>query len=237
MDNLLLEFEYGSKAHGTDNEDSDSDIMGIYLEEPGFVTGIFTAETQERKTAIRGERSTKLDVDGVYYPLRKWAALAAKGNPTVLTTFFVSDYRVKTISGSFLVDEVEAFLSKDAIRSHLGYMKSQREALLGTRNKKTNRPELVHKYGMDTKFAYHMIRLGVAGVELARFGNIELPLTNASELSEIRDGKLTKAEVLDWSDDLERVLEKELLTSFLPEHANVTRINRVLHEIYMEEWR
>src|SRR5690606_1206463 len=115
-----------------------------------------------------------------------------KGNPTVLTAFFVPEGKLLnyTYNGLLLRNRAHLFLSKEAGRRFLGYAQSQRDALTGKRNKRTNRPELVRKHGYDTKFAYHMIRLQLQGIELMQTCNVELPMSdmNRGLLLGIREG-------------------------------------------------
>lgn len=238
-ENIILKMEYGSRAHGTNTVDSDSDFMGIFVEPKEYVTGMLHMDTQERKSAVKGARSTSVDTDTVLYPLRKWAALAAKGNPTVLSVLFGSKYEVITGNGLNLCMHRDKFVSTQAGERFLGYMISQRKALLGERNKKTNRPELVHKYGYDTKFAYHMIRLGVQGVELMRTGELKLPMNERQIefLMAIRNGEPDKETMLQSSYELEEKLREAIEGSQLPANPDVDGINKLLHTIYDYEWR
>ena len=51
---------------------------------------------------------------------------------------------------------VQVILSKRAGRGYHGYLRGQKERLLGTRGqKRVNRPELVDAHGFDTKYAMH----------------------------------------------------------------------------------
>jgi len=238
---IIMKMEYGSRAHGTNTVDSDSDFMGVFVEPKEYVTGILHMDTQERKSAVRGARSTAVDSDTVLYPLRKWAALAAKGNPTVLTVLFGQEdkYEVLTASGINLMLHRDWFLSKQVGERFLGYMVSQRKALLGTRNKKTNRPELVHKYGYDTKFAYHMVRLGIQGIQMMETGKLELPMNerHIDFLMSIRNGSHNKESMLQSSYEIEEKLLKAIEDTELPDEPNVEAINGLLHTIYETEWR
>lgn len=239
MNKTILSLEYGSRAHGTNTVDSDSDIMSIFVEDPGFVTGIDTIDTQASSTAGVSNRSGVGDTDETAYPLRKFAALAAHGNPTVLTAFFVPAYIHSEWAGQILVANRKLFLSKQAGARFLGYMRGQRDAMTGMRNKRTNRPELVHKFGYDTKFAYHMIRLGMQGIELMNNSKIQLPMKKDSvkALMSIRSGELTREEVLDWSWALDELLKISIEKSDLQDAPDRAKINELLHEIYMEVWK
>lgn len=238
MTTEILRFEYGSRAHGTGTVDSDHDYMSIVVESPASVTGIDNVGTTHGSTAPSGQRSTATDTDTTTYPLRQFAQLAAKGNPTVLTAFFVTDLEVMTEHGKLLRNRAHLFITKEAGMRFLGYAQSQRDALTGKRNKKTNRPELVHKHGYDTKFAYHMIRLQLQGIELMQTGALELPMTgmNKGLLLSIREGSIGKTGVLAMSEALDEDLKKAINESLLPQVALRGAINELLHQIHMEVW-
>ncbi len=235
----LVTAEYGSRAVGVATGDSDRDLMSVFLEAPRFVTGIESIDTVAGGTAEPGARSTRNDVDTVRYPLRKWARLAAIGNPTVLFLLFVPEYEVLTDEWQRILDIRDAFVSRDAGRRFAGYSWGQREAMLGLRNKRTNRPELVHRHGYDTKFAYHMVRTAMQGIELMRTGRLVLPLgeERLAVLRAIRRGELDKDSVLDLSNDLDAELERAIADSYLPECADRDVINRTLHAIHLDVWR
>ncbi len=117
-------------------------------------------------------------------------------------------------------------------------MKSQRDGVLGRGSKRTNRPELVHTHGYDTKFASHYLRLGMQGIELMSTGHITLPMEDADRdvLVSIRNGEVTQEEALKLGDLLEKNLYEALKSSDLPEEADVPRINETLHAIYESVW-
>lgn len=237
MDNVILLCEYGSRAHGTETEFSDHDKMGIYIEPIEAVLGIDSVDTVQSSTAPKNGRSTKDDTDTTLYPLRKWASLAAHGNPTVLTPLFVPNEKI-SYSAGLLIQNRHLFISKDAGHRFLGYMRSQRDALTGKRNKKTNRPELVHTHGFDTKFAYHMMRLGMLGLELMETGKMDLPMTGVNQgyLLDIRNGKYAKESVLSYSEVLEEQLVGAIEGSTLPEHPDRDAINTLLIRIQSDYW-
>jgi predicted nucleotidyltransferase len=236
---MIVSAEYGSRAVGVATGDSDHDLMSVFLEAPRFVTGIDTIDTITGGTASAGSRSSRHDTDSVSYPLRKWARLAAIGNPTVLFLLFVPQHVVLTPEWERILGIRDAFVSRDAGRRFAGYSWGQREALLGLRNKRTNRPELVHRHGYDTKFAYHMIRTALQGIELMRTGVLRLPM-GAEEialLKSIRQGVLDKDAVLDLSNDFDAELASAIVASRLPESADRSRINATLHDIHLDAWR
>ena len=160
--------------HGTavDGQD-DRDEMGICIEPPEYVCGLEAFEQYIFRTQPEGHRSGPGDVDLTIYSARKWMRLAVQGNPTVLLPLFVSDHDVivRTELGDELRALAPSILSRRAGERFHGYLAAQRDRLLGVRGgKHTNRPELIEIYGFDTKYAMHMVRLGVQGVELLETG-------------------------------------------------------------------
>lgn len=239
LDRTIMLFEYGSRAHGTHTEFSDRDVMGIAIEPPSYVIGLNTWEQLQTSTAPKNERSTGADTDTTIYSLRKWARLAAKGNPTVLTALFAPEYEVLSNPfGTTLIEHRDAFISKEAGERFLGYMGSQRQALVGMRNKRTNRPELVHTHGYDTKFGYHMIRLGLQGIELMNTGKITLPMEDGQRdyLVSVRNGEVSKEELLRQSYEVEYLLKEAILASSLPDITNIDNINNLVIATYEFYW-
>ena len=67
-----------------------------------------------------------------------------------------------------------------------------------------NRPELVERYGFDTKYAGHVLRLAYQGIELAETGRLALPMREParSHIIDVRTGKVSEADVLAEADAL-----------------------------------
>lgn len=237
---LILRAEVGSRAYGTHNEFSDRDLAEVVIEPPEYITGLSTWDTKMVQTAGEGNRSTKDDTDTTIYGLNKFCALAAAGNPSVLGILFLGNdsYEVLTPAGQTLIEYRDMFVSQAAVRRHLGYMTSQRQAFTGARNKRTNRDELVKLNSYDTKFGYHMIRLGILGLELCKTGTMTLPMKDADValLMHIRNGVPDKEGILALSETLELAIESALETTVLPEKADMAGISQIMHSLYLQEW-
>jgi hypothetical protein len=238
----ILRTVVGSTVHGTavDGQD-DLDLMGICIEPPEYVVGLRRFDQYISRTQPEGVRSGPGDVDLVVYSARKWCRLALGGNPTVLLPLFVAEEHVVhvTPAGRELRNMAYAFASKRAGRAFLGYMTQQRERLLGVRGgRHTNRPELVEKYGYDTKYAAHMIRLGLQGVEFMSTGRIQLPANaeTRATLIAVRTGQMGYDDVLAMAADLERQVVRLLDTSSLPARANEKVVEAWLLAVYPEVW-
>lgn len=238
----ILRVLVGSGVHGTSIDGyDDRDEMGICLEPPSHVCGLRSFEQYIYRTQPEGHRSGVGDLDLTIYSARKWLRLAMDGNPTVLTPFFVPKEHILASSdaGESLLRLAPAVLSRQAGHRYLGYLRAQRDRLLGVRGgKHTNRPELIDMYGFDTKYAHHMVRLGLQGVELLETGRVTLPIPEPSRswLIELRLGKHTKEEALDAAAVCESRLEALIETSDLPPYPDRTAVDNWLVQTHLYWW-
>lgn len=256
---LILRVQVGSGVHGTSiSGQDDRDEMGICLEPPEYVTGLGRVpagtasaastvpfEQYERHTVWDrpggvANRSGAGDLDVVIYSARKWARLAAGGNPTVLLVLFVPDDDVvyRNDAGSELVDNADRFVSRLAAARFLGYLKAQKAAMTGQADAHTNRPELVAIHGYDTKYAMHALRLGLQGIELLTTGRITLPIPEPDRgyLRSIRRGEIALNEVVAAVTEAELRLVDLRNRSSLPDQPDRPWIDRWLHRRHLEYW-
>ena len=247
----ILRTEVGSGVHGTAVSGyDDQDIMGVCIEPADAVIGNKQFEQYEWHTAWEREggrrnRSGHGDVDTTIYSLRKWMRLAMHGNPSVLVLLFAPEEQVyySTKLGRILRKEGPKFiLSKQAGAKFIGYLRAQRHAMESHegKGKDVTRPELIEKYGFDTKFAGHMVRLGYQGLELLRDGKLTLPMKEDERdtVRAIRTGHFTMRECLDLSEALERSIEEYMKgdNSPLPESPDYDVIDQWLVLAYKHHW-
>jgi hypothetical protein len=238
----ILRCQVGSGVHGTAIAGQDDrDEMGICVEPPEYVIGLRRFEQYIFRTQPEGRRSGPGDLDLVVYSLRKWLRLALAGNPTVLLPLFVPESEIVRISdlGVRLRARPELVVSRLAGRRFLGYLRAQRDRLLGVRGgTHTNRPELVAIHGFDTKYAMHMVRLGVQGVELMETGRITLPVPEPwlSWLRDLRHGRHSKDDALAAAAEMEARLEKLADRAALPAEPDHAAADAFLVEAHRTTW-
>jgi len=238
----VLRCQVGSGVFGvTVDGQEDRDEMGICVEPPEYVIGLRTFEQYVHRTQPEHSRSGPGDLDLTVYSLRKWMRLALDGNPTVLLPLFVPDRQIVAITdtGRELRARRDRILSRRAGSRFLGYLRAQRDRMEGVRGgKHTNRPELVDVHGFDTKFAYHMVRLGIQGVELLETGHLTLPMPEPDRtwLRELRRGEHTRAEALARAADLEERLAALCESSDLPEEPDHAWADRWLVDAHRRSW-
>jgi hypothetical protein len=243
---LIFATEVGSTLHGTGVEGQDDrDELAVVVEYPRYVTGLGRWDAHVWRTQPEGARSGPGDIDLVYYGLRRFLALAAQGNPTILVAMFAPPTKVvvDTPLGRSLQALAPAVVSRQAIPRFRGYMRSQALRLMGERGRGRGartgaRPEFVEIYGWDTKFGMHMVRLGLQGRELARTGRITLPMPDddLSLCRAVRTGSFSAAEALEMAFGLDAELAELEATSVLRGQPDEAAIDRWLHSAYLETW-
>lgn len=100
-----------------------------------------------------------------------------------------------------------------------------------------NRKGLLNKYGFDTKFASHLIRLMLEGIELLTTGQLKFPLKDRQLLIDIRNGKLDIEQVLKLSEDLENNIEDLTIHSELPSKPRTKEIEKFTIGVLYEHLR
>lgn len=244
----ILRATVGSTIHGLAVPGSDDlDQMGIAVEKnPRMVMGLgqpfeqFIHRDAAQREGKHDARSQPGDLDLTVYGLRKYLRLALKGNPTVLIPLFVNDPEIVDDTGRVLQGLAPMIVSRRAVRAFLGYLTAQKQRLLGERGqKRINRPELVEKYGYDTKYAMHAVRLGLQGVELAMTARLSLPMTEPgrSICYSIRKGEWKQSDVIDYIRYLESELVKYAVAGGpLPEEPQTKLIEGWMLSVYADEW-
>jgi predicted nucleotidyltransferase len=229
----------GSSAHGLSiDEQDDLDLMGVCIEPPEYVIGLRTFAQWTYRTKPMGARSGAGDVDLTIYSLRKWARLAANGNPTILLFLYTPHYKA-TPEGEALRGIRQSFASKRVVRAFYHYMGQQRKSLFGEKGgKHGKRPELVDEYGYDTKYAGHVIRLGYQGLEFSEMGALRLPMSSEArrEILSIRRGERTLQYIRELATDLEARLEVQTTHCNLPTEPAKDTINTWLADTYLCHW-
>ena len=258
---LMLRVLAGSGVHGMAISGlDDRDELGVFVEPPEYVIGSKQLKGYYFRTQPEGVCSGPGDLDLACYTLRRYIGLAAAGNPTVLLPLFVPDNEVCYVNdfGRELRKNRHLFIAKSAGPKFRGYLESQRKGLMGLRSGGTRnqgRKDIRDKMGFDSKFAAHMIRLGVQGVELLSTGEITLPIPEP-DLTYLRDLKsgaylngetpgtdawrkladAKKAETLAKAEELERRIDDLMGTSRLPDQPDWRAINAWSISVHKRFW-
>jgi uncharacterized protein len=239
LDSLVHLFVGGSELHGAKVKDTDDlDIYGVYLEPPELVLGLDRQDFYVWSTAANERRNGPDDVEVCLYCLRKWAGLAAKGNPTALHFLFSPNYSSKPKPWEGILKSREVFLSRQAALQFHGFAEAQLRRLQGIgTGKKGQRHELIGVHGYDIKAAMHVIRLLNEGIELMRSGTITLPRPEKELLITIRTGQYGSIErVLTLANTLFIELKQAEANSGLPDKVDRTRVSKLVSDTYLSHW-
>ncbi|TNM64174.1 nucleotidyltransferase [Streptomyces sp. NP160] len=240
----VLRTVVGSGVHGIAVEGSDDhDEMGVCVEHPRSVLGVGHVDGHYvARTVPEGHRSHHGDVDLVLYSLRRYLALVMTGNPTALLPLFTppADVVLTTPLGERLRALGPQLLSQRAGHRFLGYLRSQRERMLGAAAGAPNRPELVAAHGYDTKYASHALRLAVQGLEVARQGRLTLPVPEPDRqlVLSVKRGERTQEQSLALIDARAAELEELLASgrSPLPEHPDLDAVSAWSTAEHLRYW-
>jgi hypothetical protein len=245
-DGLILRVQSGSEVSGVALPGgSDHDEIGVCLEPVETVIGLECFEQYVYRSAGGPENPSQAgDLDLTVYSLRKFLAQAAKGNPNYLNVLYAPSESVlfSTPAGERLRAMTDKVVSQRAASPFLGYMISQREALVGNRaganGKRAER--MIAEFGFDSKYAAHMVRLGLQGFELLEKGSFTLPVPEADRtwLVELRQGKHSKEDALARADELIEGIRYLRLhpTGNLRPKPDRTAINEFLAREHLAHW-
>jgi len=238
IENEILRGIVGSTSHGTaiDGQD-DRDEMGVFIEPPEYVCGLTPLDHYIYRDKPEGVRSAAGDLDLTMYSLRKFCRLAEQGNPSVVILLWLPEHIVRTELGRALLKMREAFISRDSGNRFLGYLVAQKMKMKGERTATTKRPELIEKYGYDTKFAMHALRLAFEGIEMLTHRRVTLPVTepNLSILRGVRTGQYELGDVFGMIDRAEAQL-RELLKdcNWKTDRARINAFMVKAHQIHWQ---
>lgn len=209
----ILTSVVGSTLHGTHVDDGleDLDLMSVVLESPADAMGFTRWEGEQQRTKPEGVRSEAGDVDHSIYGLRKWLGMACNSNPTAMLPLFAPNNMLRecTAEGAMLRSMAPSIVSKKAFGAFHGFMVQQRIRMENKESRiRVTRPELIERYGYDTKAAGHVIRLGMQGIELLTTGRLTLPMPEMDRayVVAIRLGGLTKTQAIDAMEKYEQSL-------------------------------
>lgn len=207
VSNIQYECLMGSVAYGVSSDTSDCDIYGFCIPPKEIIFPHLDGYIYNFGEAPRGfdqymqhhveDIDAKKSYDFTIYGIVKYFNLCMQCNPNMIDSLFVPENCVKhaTIIGQAVRDNRKLFLSKEAWPKFKGYAYSQLHKIaIKNPDPGSKRAELVERFGFDTKFAYHVVRLLDEASQIFAEGDIDLQ-RNREELKAIRRGEIPEAEI------------------------------------------
>lgn len=239
IESLIHIFIGGSELHGAKvGATDDLDLYGLFIDPPASELGIDPREHFVWSTASDARRNGPDDVDVTLYSLRRWAALAAKGNATALHFLFADATASSLPVWQAIQARSDAFLSKKSAEQFLGFAENQRKRINGEKGQgaKGQRPEYICAFGYDTKAAMHCLRLLFECIELMREGRITLPRPERDLLIEVRQGAWTLERFLREAAALEKEARSCAEATRLPDGVDRPAISRIVAQAHLSYW-
>ena len=237
---VILLGEYGSTAHGVALDASDHDYVGIGVEPKRMMLGMdYVGYNRWDNSVLKdngmSSRSEAGSEEGTVHSLRKFFKLAYEGNTAILSTLYLPNYVHMSPIGEHLMANRDVFLSRRALWKFGGHLVHERDRMIGTKREKVLRPDLVEKYGYDTKAAYQAIKLAYHGLRYARESRLMIPFAPEERefILAVRRGEVAHAEVVSFLNSALEVLNHEAENSTsLVDSADEQKINALLIELY-----
>lgn len=196
---LLIRAQVGSHAYGTSTPTSDTDFMEVVAASDQVYLSLDWFGSQGTMEKKEKDDDGNLLSEQTSYELTKFMRLCQNFNPNVIPLLWVSQYEHVDPLGQVLIDNRKLFNSKRAIDSFAGYAYRQLEKM-GVDNPATGRmgakrKELRDRFGFDTKYMYHAVRLArMIGEFFSCNGErllVDRTGVDAEELIAIRNGAWT----------------------------------------------
>lgn len=106
------------------------------------------------------------------------------------------------------------------------------------RERNVTRSELEEQFGYDTKHAMHLIRLLRMGEEILTQGKVIVLRPDATELLEIRDGKLSYEELVNYAEDTDhKIRTTHYANATVRKRIDPRTATEILFETQRIAWR
>jgi predicted nucleotidyltransferase len=222
----------GSHAYGTNIETSDVDYKGVCVPPSEYYFGL-NAFNEYNTAGGKNFKNTSDDIDVSIIHLNKFVLDAMQGVPNNIELLFMNPEFIlhKNWVGDELIGIRHMFLTKAIKHKFSGYAHSQKMKLLNLKSNGAARQDLVDKYGFDTKYALHSVRLLTSAIEILKTGDFSTYRHDRKELISIRNGKYTLEQIIKIIDDLDKEVTELYQTSTLPYSPDYDKINEWLIKI------
>lgn len=239
-DNTIYLTVMGSQAYGVSTDTSDQDIYGVCIppkelvfphlagEIPGFGRQVQRFEVWSEHHIRHPDK--QVEYDFAVYGIVKFFQLCMDNNPNMLDSLCVPRNCVihSTAISEFIRENRKMFFHKGSYQKFRGYSYAQMSKIRNkTNSSNPKRAEDIEKNGMDTKFAYHVVRLALECEQI--LATHELDIQRDREiLKSIRRGEWTFDRLEQWFTDKEKTLEDLYVKSDLRNYPDEDAIKKLL---------
>lgn len=241
-DNTMYLGYAGSAAYGVSKDSSDMDCFGFCIPPKevvfpysvgGEILGFSTPKERFRVWSqhhvVDAEKPDK-QYDFSIYNIVDFFKLCMDNNPNMLDILFLPRRCIlHTTQISELVRENrKMFLHKGAFHKLRGYAYRQLSKIENkTNSSNEKRAEDILKYGFDTKFAYHVVRLVLQCDQILTEHDLDIE-RNSEILKSVRRGEWTLDQLQNWFVNKERSLEILYANSRLQHKPDEVKIKQLL---------
>jgi uncharacterized protein len=200
----------GSRAYGLEDENSDTDLRGIYLPPASL------------HWSLQGvpEQIENKDNEECYWELQKFLNLALKANPNILECLHTPIIEYADDLARELLAMRSVFFSKLVYQTYNGYVLSQFKKL---EQDLRNRGEIRWKHAM------HLCRLLLQGIEILRENQLNVRVAqHKSTLLSIKRGEVAWEEINAWRLALHKEFDEAFAKTKLPERPDYDKANDFL---------
>lgn len=238
LDGIQYETQMGSVAYGVSGSDSDIDIYGFSIPPKELVFPHLSGEIlgfgkqikrfeQYQQHHIKDSSNGK-EYDISIYSVVKYFQLLMDNNPNIIDSLFTPTRCVLycTQIGELVRENRKLFLHKGSWFKFKGYSFSQLHKLK-TKNPEGKRKDIIDKYGYDTKFAYHIVRLLNEIEQILIEEDLDLERNN-EQLKSIKRGEWSEQEIIEYFNKKEKELESLYTNSKLRHSPDEQKIKQLL---------
>ncbi len=225
--NTIATVTVGSRAFGLADDNSDHDVMGVYVETPEQVMGLSPSDGHWvwRSVGV-GAPSLPGDIDQTSYSLRKYVKLAKDGNPNILTLLWGEGFM--TDLGHELQGMACHIVSMKAIERSFGWFNSEMKWLESNRDG--------HRWN---KRAAHTFRLVCNALDLAKHGAMKMPMSTSDveQYRVLREGEGGYSNTMEFLSSMGDALLAAAKKSSLQTIPNHSLVDKWLVEAHQRYWK
>jgi len=235
-DQLVFLTVSGSRAYGTARDDSDYDLVGVYIPymkdlfpwKYGYAPEFYVPDPNQRVIY----QSKLENMDCTAYSVAKFFSLLAQGNPNIVSVMFGPKESELYIDQSFVeaLDMRKMFLSQRIVPRFIGYAASMMcKAYKPVRESRQKFLSQDGKY--ECKFMVNLVRLGLECEQLLMNQTLDYPAM-AHILKSILGGTYPRSWFDEWFE-----FQKERIGALvytLPENPDYEKLTVLLWHVYEE---